>query len=239
MKGAFEASVDSRRVLIDHFVLPNDNCQLIATAIVQGTAIAVCDGLYDPRDHLGTTAFVMVANKQDKKPLTAANWSPGILSDQSAYRSELTGVDSVLAAVDIVVKQYKITSGEITIALDCDTALKTCPPSKPLNIQQVFLDVLQDIRNRIKLLPITVKWRLVEEHQKEEGNKMDWWARQNFVVNLAARYFLRKCRRHKCQFWPIRLLYEHWSLYYAKTKQSCIDSKKLYKQIFHKKTCHY
>lgn len=62
VQDAFEALVDSRRVLLNHFVLPTDNYQLIATAIVQGTAIAVCDGSYDPRDHLGTAAFVMVAN---------------------------------------------------------------------------------------------------------------------------------------------------------------------------------
>ena len=44
VKDAFEASLDPQRVLIDHFPPPNDNCQLIATAIVQGTAITVCDG---------------------------------------------------------------------------------------------------------------------------------------------------------------------------------------------------
>ena len=33
---AFEALVDSSRILIDHFVLPKDNCQLIATAISDG-----------------------------------------------------------------------------------------------------------------------------------------------------------------------------------------------------------
>ena len=93
----------------------------------------------------------MVANKKDKKSLTAANWSPGTLSDQLAYRSKLTGVDSILSALAILVKHYKITSGEITIALDCDTALKTCPPNKPLNTQQASFDVLQDIRNRIKM----------------------------------------------------------------------------------------
>ena len=124
----------------------------------------------------------MVANKQDKKPLTAANWSPGTKSDQSAYRSKLTGVDSILSALAILVKHHKITSGEITIALDCDTALKTCPPNKPLNIQQPSFDVLQDIRNRIKMLPIVIKWRWVEGHQKEKGKK--WTGGQDKILRL-------------------------------------------------------
>ena len=174
VQDALKVSVDSRRVLLDHFVLPKDNCQLIATAIIQGTVIVVCDGSYDPRDHLDTAAFVIVVNKKEKKPLTAANWSPGTLSNQSAYRSKLTGVKSILSVLAILVKHYKITSGEITIDLDCDTALKTCPSNLPLNIQQASFDLLQDIKNRIKMLPIVIECRWVEGHQKEKGKKMDW-----------------------------------------------------------------
>lgn len=85
------------------------------------------------------------------------------------------------------------------------------------------------------MLLVMVKWRWAEGHQKEKGKKMDWWARQNFAGDLAAKYFLRKCRRKKPPFKPIRLLYEHWALYYAKTKQSSINSNKLYKKIFRKK----
>lgn len=59
---AFETSVDSRNMLPDKFELPTDDCQLIASAFETGTAIAVCDGLFDPNDRLGTAAFVMVAN---------------------------------------------------------------------------------------------------------------------------------------------------------------------------------
>ena len=70
-------------------------------------------------------AFVMVAYKQDKHPLTAANRSLGTSTDRSTYRSELTGVDSILSALAILVKQFNIKKGEIAVALDCATALKS------------------------------------------------------------------------------------------------------------------
>ena len=113
----------------------------------------------------------MVANKQDKYPLIGANWSPGTSTNQLAYRSELTGIDSILSALAILVKQFNIKKGEITVALDCSTALKTCPPTNPLKIQILSFDILQDIRNRLLLLPIMVKWRWVEGHQKEKRKK--------------------------------------------------------------------
>ena len=66
LEDAFETSVLCSRILLDYFKLPPDSCQLIATAIEKGTAIAVCDGSFHPKDHLGTAAFLMVASKKDK-----------------------------------------------------------------------------------------------------------------------------------------------------------------------------
>ena len=53
---------------------------------------------------MGTAAFVMVANKKDEHPLTAVNWSPGMKKDQSTYKSELTGVDSILSSLVILIE---------------------------------------------------------------------------------------------------------------------------------------
>ena len=41
---AFKAFVEYRQILLDLFVLPQDYCQLITTAISNATAIAVCNG---------------------------------------------------------------------------------------------------------------------------------------------------------------------------------------------------
>ena len=81
-----------------------------------------------------------------------------------AYRSELTGVDCILAVLAILVRHYKIKKGAITIAFDCATALKTCAKTDPLSINMKCFDILQDIRNRMDILPIEVLWRWVVRH---------------------------------------------------------------------------
>ena len=90
----------------------------------------------------------------------------------------------------ILVRHYKIKKGAITIAFDCATALKTCAKTDPLSIDMKCFDILQDIRNRMDILPIDVLWCWVEGHQKEKGKIMDWWARRNFDVDLAAKAYL-------------------------------------------------
>ena len=77
--------------------------------------------------------------------------------DQSAYRSELAGTIGVIATVAILVKQFSITSGAITVALDGESALEEASCTWPLQIDQPCFDYLQEIRNRMKSLPIKVK----------------------------------------------------------------------------------
>ena len=96
---AFTTSVLSKNILLDKFKLPVDDCQLIASAIEKGTAIAVCDGSSDPNDCQGTAAFLIVANKKDNNALTDANCSLGTTKDQTAYRSELTDIDYIPAVL--------------------------------------------------------------------------------------------------------------------------------------------
>lgn len=173
----------------------------------------------------------MGANKKDKKPMTTANWSSGMATNQSPYRNGLIGVDSILSALTILVRHFEIKKGAITIALDCESDLKTCLPINPLSIKMPSFNILQDIRKRLAMLAITITWRSAKRHQKK-GKKIDWWARQNFAADLGAKdYFLKKCQHNKQLFQPIQLLYKYWALYYDNTKQLCKNPTELYKQI--------
>ena len=149
------------------------------------------------------------------------------------------GVNSILSALTILDKHFKIKKGAITIALDCESALKTCPPNNHICVQMPSFDVLQDIRNRLAMLPITVTWRWVERYQKKRGKKMNWWARNNFGMDLGVKFFLKKWQRKEQPFLPVQLFYKHWAVYYDNIKQLCINPKKFYKQIFHKRTRSY
>jgi hypothetical protein len=73
------------------------------------------------------------------------NWVPGLPTDQLAYRSELAGIVGILSAVAVIIQQYKITAGSITIALDGESALDQASAETPLKINQAYFDILQDI----------------------------------------------------------------------------------------------
>ena len=71
----------------------------------------------------------------------------------------------------------------------------------------------------------------MESHQREKGLSMDWYGHQNDKVDeLAKQYvtdFINRRRKHE----PVRLWYEHFSLWVDGIKQSQICKKRLYKRL--------
>jgi hypothetical protein len=156
---AFDSFIASEKILLDAVKLLQDNCQAISIAVAKGTARAISDGSYDPLTHKGTSSLTIVADKHDKDPLDGDNWVTGLPTDQSAYQSELAGIVGILSAVAVIIQQYDITKGSITIALDGESALDQASAETPLKIDQADFDILQDIREQLHILPIKVKWK--------------------------------------------------------------------------------
>ena len=89
-------------------------------------------------------------------------YTSGPAETQSAYRSELMGIDSLLTALEMIVKQYGTNKGAIEIALDNRLAMNQSADSEFLCPSQSCFDILQDIRERICISPIDITWRWVE-----------------------------------------------------------------------------
>jgi hypothetical protein len=70
--------------------------------------------------------------------------------------------------VAVITQQYDISAGSITIALDGESALDQASAETPLKIDQADFNILQDIRERLHILPIKVKWKWVEGHQDKK-----------------------------------------------------------------------
>jgi hypothetical protein len=147
---AFDSSIALEKILLDAVKLPQDNCQAISIAIAKGTARAISDGSYDPLTHKGTSSLTIVTDKHDRDPLDGDNWVPGLPTDQPAYLSKLDGIAGILSAVAVIIQQYDITKGSITIALDGESALDQASAETPLKIDQADFDILQNIQERIK-----------------------------------------------------------------------------------------
>lgn len=78
-------------------------------------------------------------------------------------------MDGILSALAVIVKHYGIKEGGIEIALDGLSAMKQASTDNYyISIHQSYFNIIQDIRNRIKMLPIEIKWCWVEGHQKKE-----------------------------------------------------------------------
>lgn len=137
-------------------------------------------------------------------------------------------------------KQFGIVTGGITIALDGESALDEACGEWPLSIEQASYDLLQEIRNRVRELPIDVKWRWIEGHQKEKGvRNLDWWARRNDDVDAMAKSYLAQCTAANRPQIQVRLLYEKWAVYVHGAKQAKIDKKELYRTLFAPRTINY
>ena len=154
-------------------------------------------------------------------------------ADQGSYQSELGGVIAVLIAVNIIVQFFGITSGKITIKLDNEAAVDQAGGDWPLNVRQECFDYLQEIRNRIKLLPIVVDIGWVKGHKK---GKKTWWHLRNDFCDLKAKEYLHDCtsgppERRKKHKTP-RLFYEKWALYLHGVKQSSLDKEDMYTVVF-------
>jgi len=104
---------------------------------VGGTAGGISADSFEPEGRHGSLSFTAAATLDaDEESLDRSNYVTGSAEDQSAYRSELDGTIAVLATVLIVVKQFSITSGVITIALDGESAMEEANGNLHLQIDK-------------------------------------------------------------------------------------------------------
>ena len=244
---AFEEAIGCRRILIDHIDVPDDECEAIAQSIREGSARAVSDGSYYEQYKIGASAFVISAFPHDEgktdnnTQLWGKNWVPGNPSIQSAYRSELAGIIGVLSTLEFIVNHFHIETGSITLALDGESALKAARGDWKLQIQRPDFDFLQEIHNRVHLLPIHINWYWVRGHQDDyvTYSQLDWWAQRNSDVDEIAKQFALQCYHASTPQTPIRLFHETWSMTTNNVKESSISKNSMYEAIVQSKIIRY
>jgi hypothetical protein len=106
-------------------LMMRDNGLAVTSAIRDRTAVAVSDGSF--KDQHGTAALVLCdptkALPSSTSRIIGCHVTPGNLSDQSPYRSELSGIYGILCVMEEICKLYDITSGKITIGCDNEKCL--------------------------------------------------------------------------------------------------------------------
>ncbi|HEY9817964.1 MAG TPA: hypothetical protein V6D20_19475, partial [Candidatus Obscuribacterales bacterium] len=205
----------------------------VAMAIQQDQAIAVSDGSYDPFSRTGSSAFILTPAITDlTTQIAGQNQVVGAPYQQSAYRSELAGVAGILVLLDLIVTHFSISAGSITIGLDGESALNQTAGDWLLKPQQTDFDLLYDIRQRLKLLPITCSFQWIKGHQDDhkQYSTLDPWAQLNVQCDEQAKAHCTACSNHIKP--NIRFKHEKWSLSLDHNKLTGVNVPNLYAQIY-------
>ena len=115
-------------------------------------------------------------------------------SNASAYTGELGGIGGIIAATNLLCKQFGISEGTVTHRVDNDAALSNCfGPYEP-NILTPCFHIVKRIRAEIKKSPISWKGKKVKAHQDEhaDAEQLDYWAKANILADKQAKAHLRQ-----------------------------------------------
>ena len=93
-------------------------------------------------------------------------------------------------------KAHSITTGQMELGLDCESAIKVITATDPPPAKAGHFDMIWECRHLLKRLPIQVKFRWIESHQDRKGRKLDWWAKQNVRMDSMAKQYWRKHRNN-------------------------------------------
>jgi hypothetical protein len=175
---------------VQHFQ-SSDNGALLAKAIIDGDAIAVCDGSY--KNGKGSAAWVLEGASSEGR-ISGYNFPPGHSEAQNSYRSELAGLYGVLVMLKTICSLHKVTIGKITIACDNITALGKLDSQNLPQLSAAEHDFLYAIRRILSALPISYELHHVKGHQDEERPKedLDRWSILNIEMDTIAKSVLHR-----------------------------------------------
>ena len=197
-----------------HLDMTDDGITL-AQAISQGDAIAISDGSF--QDTYGTAAWVLEGIDSVGR-IKGAVVVPGTAKDQSAYRSELAGIYSIMVAVTKLCKFFEIQQGAIELGCDGQSALdKAFNHVALIRIEDANHDLLQAIRYLWASSPLQWKFRHVRGHQDDhaDARDLDRWAKLNIEMDANAKQHMSIARRSPRHF---MIASEPWSIWYQGQK---------------------
>ena len=157
-----------------------------------GTAVALCNGSF--KDNIGTAAFCIQPDLSGQHRILGCNLTPGHPEQMTPYRSKLGGIYGVVRQVHRLVQDFHITSGSITLACNCLSALKSVFEATSESPNQSDFDLLHDIRAFIQFSPITWKWKhilrtsrptpsILQSCSLRPGQRPDGFSCQGILVN--------------------------------------------------------
>jgi hypothetical protein len=136
--------------------------------------MAVSDGSY--KDLFGTAAWT-IGTDDTEHIISGRAICPGGPEAQSAYRSELTGLYSILAILHQVCLYFDVPEGNVQIGCDGLSALQNAFEKGPLlSTDYPDYDLLGAIYHLRKISKVTWTHRHIRGHQDDHSEDLDQWA---------------------------------------------------------------
>jgi len=203
----------------------HDNGKTMAEAICKGSCEAVSDGSY--KEGIGTAAWILT-DAGTPFNLTGCTNIPGPHHIQSAYRSKLGGIFSMVAMVRLLCNYYHIDHGHIHIACDGLGPLQQCFGNYPPSPTTPHFDLITSIRNMIKESPIGWQWHHVEGHQDQKASAdLDHWAVLNIQMDKKAKEYWKYLSKNGHHPTSATLPMEGWSMWRSHHKLTSLPKEEI------------
>ena len=166
------------------------------------------------KDSKGTAA-VTIYGEAGVSDIVLCNITPGDPDDIDSTRSELGGIYSGVVATELLVEQYGLTEGTVTVGCDSENALRAVfwDATEP-TLEQAHFDLVSAIRCKLRRSPLKWVGRWIKGHQDDTpGQHLDWWARQNIAMDTLAKEYWAFTHGTRAQPRIERIEGEVWPLF--------------------------
>jgi ribonuclease HI len=198
----------------------------------------VSDGSF--KNSNGTSAFLL-CSEEVENCIIGVNVVPGSITEQSAYRSKLAEVSSILLALTILCKKFDIKADSVEIVLDGQQALEAAGGTWPLKVHQPDFNLLRNIRAKIKKLPVNITWHWIRGHQddRKDYHNLDSRAKHNIQADSLAKAFWNHCKWNNKQL-PNQVFGDDgWTFQFNEKKRSKLKKDELHAELFGNETRDY
>ena len=160
--------------------------------------IGVCDGSFFAPTNIGSASWIFKLSDSDET-FIGHNITPGSKNNQSAYRSELSGVLGIIQHLIRLSTKYKIQHGKITIKCDCLGVIKTITNLHQFpSTRKKHFDLLSILFLSMQQCPFTINFKHVKGHQDDllNFNQLDQWEQMNVIADYNAKEALWRYHQH-------------------------------------------
>jgi hypothetical protein len=190
----------------------------IAQAIIDETAVAVCDGSY--KDNFGTGDFILQWGNSKISWFVGAHATPGHPDESNPYRSELGGIPAIIVVAEALASFHDIQTVIFELGCDCESAIMAIFEHTYDTPKQPHHNLIHEIREKLYVSKLTWKYHNVKGHQDKRilYHVLIMWGQLNIEIDSLTKVYWNKTSLSTTPFYPYST--HSWSIWTGTRKVS-------------------